>query len=216
MLFRSTGAQAALIQGAATVREEIANNVLVDTQFGDKAATDRAFAQADRVVKAKFDIGRVTAVPMELRSALADFNSETGRYTLHAGSGGAVKQKAELAGVLGIAPGKLRVLSYDVGGNFGSRNRPYVEFGLVLWAAGKLKRPVKYTATRSEAFLTDYQGRDLVTTVELALTNGGKFLGMRADNISNVGARCVSMLAQLGEPVDSPRMKAALAWLDQP
>jgi aerobic carbon-monoxide dehydrogenase large subunit len=187
------GAEDALTSSAAIVWDEIPNNVLVDTMFGDKAATDRAFVAADRVVKAKFNIGRVTAVPMELRAALADYDSALGRYTLYAGSGGAVRQKAELAGVIGVAPDKLRVLSYDVGGNFGSRNRPYVEFGLVLWAAGKLKRPVKYTATRSEAFLSDYQGRDLITSVELALSNDGRFLAMRADNISNVGALCVSL-----------------------
>ena len=152
--------------------------------FGDAAATDRAFAAAAHVVKMEFNIGRVTAVPMELRSCLAHYDAATGRYTLYAGSGGAVKQKQELAGVLGIEPAKLRVLSYDVGGNFGSRNRPYVEFGLVLWASRKLGRPVKYTATRSEAFLSDYQGRDLVTKVELALSAKGHFLAMRADNIS--------------------------------
>ena len=145
------------------------------------------------MVKAEFNIVRVTGVPMELRSCLAEFDAATGKYTLYAGSGGAVRQKVELAGVLGIAPDKLRVLSYDVGGNFGTRNRPFVEFGLVLWAAGKLKRPVKYTATRSEAFLTDYQGRDLVTKVELAFDKDGRILAMRADNISNVGARCVSL-----------------------
>jgi len=187
------GAEDALAAGAATVWDEVPDNVLVDTMFGDRAATERAFAAADHVVKAKFNIGRVTAVPMELRSALAEFDAGSGRYTLYAGSGGAVRQKAELAAVLGIAPAKLRVLSYDVGGNFGSRNRPYVEFGLVLWAAGKLKRAVKYTATRSEAFLSDYQGRDLVTSVELALRNDGRFLAMRADNVSNVGALCVSL-----------------------
>src|SRR5260221_2066676 len=78
-------------------------------------------------------------------------------------------------------------------GNYGSGNRPYVEYGLVVWAAGKLKRPVKYTATRSEAFLTDYQGRDLVTTVEVAFDEAGKILAMRADNVSNVGSHCVSL-----------------------
>jgi len=85
------------------------------------------------------------------------------------------------------------VLSHDVGGNFGTRNRVFVEFGLVLWASRKLGRPVKFTATRSEAFLSDYQGRDLVTKVELALRKDGRFLAMRATNISNVGARCVSL-----------------------
>ena len=117
---------------------------------------------------------------------------------LYAGSGGPVRQKAELAAVLGVDPGRVRVLSYDVGGNFGVRNRAFVEFGLVLWAARKLGRPVKYTATRSEAFLSDFQGRDLVTKVALALRADGRFLAMRADNISNVGGRCVS-LSPLGK-----------------
>ena len=92
-----------------------------------------------------------------------------------------------------FAPDRLHVLAYDIGGNFGTRNRVFVEFGLVLWASQKLGRPVKFTATRSEAFLSDYQGRDLVTEVELALDAGGRFLAMRATNISNVGARCVSL-----------------------
>src|SRR4029079_1060128 len=156
----------AIAPGAPAVWGEIRDNVLVDTEFGDQAKTDRAFAEAAHVVKARFNIVRVTGVPMELRSCLADFDAATGKFTLYAGSGGAVRQKIELIGVLGLAPDQLRILSYDVGGNFGTRNRPYVEFGLVLWAARRLKRPVKYTATRSEAFLSDYQGRDLVTTVE--------------------------------------------------
>ena len=112
-------------------------------------------------MKTEFNIGRVTAVTMELRSALGHYDPATQRYTLYAGGGGAVKQKQELAGVLGVPHDKVRVLSFDVGGNFGARNRPYVEFGLVMWASKKVGRPVKFTATRSEAFLTDYQGRDL-------------------------------------------------------
>jgi carbon-monoxide dehydrogenase large subunit len=183
----------AMKPGAPPVWDEAPRNVLVDTWFGDQSATDAAFAAADHVVKMDFHIDRVTGVPLEPRAALAEYDAASGRYTLHAGSGGAVRQKYELAGVLGLAPDRLRVLSYDVGGNFGTRNRVFVEFGLVLWAAGKLRRPVKYTATRSECFLSDYQGRDLVTKVELALRRDGKFLAMRATNISNVGARCVSL-----------------------
>jgi len=183
----------AMSPGAPIVWDEAPGNVLVDTSFGDKAATDAAFAAADHVVAMDFHIDRVTGVPLEPRAALAAYDAASGRYTLHAGSGGAVRQKNELAGVLGLAPDRLRVLSYDVGGNFGTRNRVFVEFGLVLWAAGKLRRAVKYTATRSECFLSDYQGRDLVTKVELALRRDGKFLGLRATNISNVGARCVSL-----------------------
>src|SRR5262252_4974324 len=183
----------AMRPGAPVVWNEVPDNVPVDTSFGDRKATDEAFARADRVVAMNFHIDRVTGVPLEPRAALAEYDAASDRYTLHAGSGGAVRQKNELAAVLGIAPERLRVLSYDVGGNFGTRNRVFVEFGLVLWAAGKLRRPVKFTATRSECFLSDYQGRDLVTKVELALRRDGKFLAMRATNISNVGARCVSL-----------------------
>jgi aerobic carbon-monoxide dehydrogenase large subunit len=183
----------AMRPGAPVVWDEVADNIPVDTLFGDVEATDKAFASADHVVTMDFHIDRVTGVPLELRSALGQYDAASGRYTLHAGSGGAVRQKRELASVLGIPPESLRVLSYDVGGNFGTRNRVFVEYGLVLWAARKLGRPVKFTATRSEAFLTDYQGRDLVTKVELALRKDGRFLAMRATNISNVGARCVSL-----------------------
>jgi carbon-monoxide dehydrogenase large subunit len=109
-----------------------------------------------------------------------------------------VRQKSDLSKVLGIDPDDLRVLSYDVGGNFGTRNKVYVEFGLVLWAARLLGRPVKYTASRSECFQSDYQGRDLLTSVELALDSEGRFLAMRADNLSNCGALCVS-LSPLGK-----------------
>ena len=188
-----TDARAALEPSAPAVWDEVPGNCFIDTMFGDVAATDRAFAAADHVVKLDFHIGRVTAVTMEPRAALGVFDPDSGRYALHAGSGGAVRQKHELAYVLGVAPSQLRVQSYDVGGNFGSKNRPYVEYGLVLWASRKVGRPVKFTATRSETFLSDYQGRDLVTSVELALDRGGRFLALRADNISNVGARCVSL-----------------------
>jgi aerobic carbon-monoxide dehydrogenase large subunit len=182
----------AMQPGAPAVWDEVKDNIPVDTWFGDRAATDRAFATADHVVSTTFHIGRVTGVPIELRAAVGSYDAKTGKYMLHAGSGGAVRQKSELIKVLGIAPDSLRVLCYDVGGNFGTRNRVFVEFGLVLWAAKKIGRPVKYTATRSEAFLTDYQGRDLVSRVELALRRDGRFLAMRATNISNMGARAVS------------------------
>ena len=183
----------AMKPGAPVVWDEVPDNTPIDTWFGDRAATDAAFAQADHVIKKDFHIGRVTGVPLELRAAVANYDAATDRYTLYAGSGGAVRQKRELSTVLGIEPERLRVLSYDVGGNFGTRNRVFVEFGLALWASQKIKRPVKYTATRSEAFLSDYQGRDLVSRVELAIRKDGRFLAMRATNISNVGARCVSL-----------------------
>jgi carbon-monoxide dehydrogenase large subunit len=191
-------AKAASTAGAPSVWNEVPDNVLIDTTFGDVQATDRAFAAADHIVKMDFHVARVTAAALEPRAALGHYDAASGRYTLHAGSAGAVRQKREIAATLGIAPERLRVLSYDVGGSFGSKNRPYVESALVLWASHRLGRPVKYTATRSEAFLSDYQGRDLVTEVALALRKDGRFLAMRASNISNVGAHCVS-LSPLGK-----------------
>ena len=183
----------AMRPGAPVIWSEVPSNVPIDTFFGDREATEEAFARADHVVALDLHIDRVTGLPLEPRAALGEYDSASRRYTLHAGSGGAVRQKRELAAVLGIAPERVRVLSYDVGGNFGTRNRVFVEFALVLWAARKLGRPVKFTATRSEAFLSDYQGRDLVTKVELALARDGRLLAMRATNISNVGAYCVSL-----------------------
>ena len=185
--------QKAAASDAPLVWEDLPNNMLVDSSFGDEQATHAAFEKAAHVVSMKTHINRVTGVPLEPRAALGNFDSTTQSYSLYAGSGGAVRQKKELAQVLGIDPEKVRVLSYDVGGNFGTRNRVFVEFGLVMWASKKIGLPVKYRADRTEAFLTDYQGRDLVTEVSLAIDANGKFLAMRANNLSNVGFCCVSL-----------------------
>jgi carbon-monoxide dehydrogenase large subunit len=188
-----THSEDAMKPGAPAVWDEVRDNILVDTRFGDTAETDRILSAAPHVVSMDFHIDRVTGAPMEPRAAVAQFDGEKGRYTIYAGSGGAVRQKRELAEVLGVDPERIRVLSYDVGGNFGTRNRVYPEFGLILWAARKLDRPVKYTATRSECFTSDYQGRDLVAKFELALDSRGRFLALRVTNISNAGAHCVSL-----------------------
>jgi carbon-monoxide dehydrogenase large subunit len=183
----------AMKPGTPAVWDQVRDNILVDTRFGNAAETDRILANAPHVVSMAFHIDRVTGAPMEPRVTVAKYDKDHDRYTIHAGSGGAVRQKRELAEVLGVDPEKIRVLSYDVGGNFGTRNRVYIEFGLVLWAARKLGRPVKYRATRSECFISDYQGRDLVTRLELGLDERGRFLALRATNISNAGAHCVSL-----------------------
>jgi carbon-monoxide dehydrogenase large subunit len=186
-------AEAAMAPGAPVIWDEAGDNVPVDTSFGDAAATQAAFACAEHIVRMKFHVGRVTAAAMEPRAAVGQYDPESGGYTLHAPTGGALRQRREMAAVLDVPPEQVRVVTGDVGGNFGSKNRPYVEYGLVLWAARLLGRPVKFTATRSEALLSDSQGRDLVTTVELALRTDGRFLALRADNVSNLGARCLSL-----------------------
>ena len=188
-----TDTDKAATAGAPTIWDEVPDNIGIETFFGDKEATDAAFAQTDHVVDMEFYIDRVTGVPMEPRAALGDYDPETDRYTVYAGSGGSVRQKREIAEVLGVDAGQVRVVSKDVGGNFGTRNRLYVEFPLVCWVSRKLGRPVKFTCQRSESFISDYQGRDLVSKVSLALDTDGRFLAMRADNLSNVGSRMVSL-----------------------
>ena len=183
----------AALPGAPLVWEGRPDNVLVETWFGDAAGTEAAFAAAAHVVRRRFVIPRVTGCPLEPRSALAEYDPDSGRYTIHAGSGGAVRQKREIAAVLGVEPGRVRIRAYDVGGNFGTRNRCYVEFPLAAWAARRLGRPVKCTVERGEALISDYQGRDLVTEIALAFDEDGIILGLRGENLSNVGARCVSL-----------------------
>jgi aerobic carbon-monoxide dehydrogenase large subunit len=181
----------ALAAGAPLVWDEAPGNLFIDTWFGDRDAAALAFASAKHAVKMTFDVPRVTACALEPRAALGAF--ENGRYTLWAPSGGAVRQKRELAALLGVDEKQVRVLTCDVGGNFGSRNRVYVEYGLVLWAARRLGRPVKFAASRAESLVTDYQGRDLAVEIELALSAEGRFLALRSSNLSNAGARCVSL-----------------------
>jgi carbon-monoxide dehydrogenase large subunit len=179
---------------APRVWDEARSNILVDAEVGDAAATDKAFADAAHVVKLETWVQRVTGVPMEARAAVGNYDKQSGRYFLHAGSGGVVRQKGELAGMLGVKPEDVRVVAYDIGGNFGTKNSIFAEFPLVLWASKRVGRPVKFVCERSEAFLSDYQGRDLVAKVELALDRRGRFLAMRGSHLSNVGGYSSSIV----------------------
>ena len=189
-----TTAEAAIAAGAPALYEEHPSNLCVDSQAGDPAGADAAFARAAHVVRLATRINRVTGVPMEPRTAVAAYDEATGRYTLHAGSGGVQRCRADLAGALGVAEDAVRVTAGDVGGNYGTRNSSYPEFALVAWAARRLGRPVKWTCGRAEALLTDYQSRDLTSDVALALAADGTFLALRGVNTSNVGAHAVSFI----------------------
>lgn len=166
-------------------------NVCIDADVGEFQATSKAFARAAHITTLETAVSRVTGVPLDIRSAVGLYDPTEDRYTLHAGSGGVVRQKDELAKILGVDPSKVRVECGDVGGNFGTRNAFFPEFALVVWAAKRLGRPVKWTCERSEAFLSDYHGRDIFIRAELALDNGGRFLAMRGRVILNVGAHSV-------------------------
>ncbi|MEE8334170.1 MAG: xanthine dehydrogenase family protein molybdopterin-binding subunit [Alphaproteobacteria bacterium] len=167
-------------------------NVCLDTVMGDVAATDAAFATAAHVVKRRYHIPRNSGVPLENRTVIGSWDEATGTYTVFGGAGGVVRHRNELAKMFKVDNDKVRVAVWDAGGNFGTRNRVYPEAPMVMWAARRLGRAVRHTTDRTETFLTDFQGRDLVTTLELALDNEGHFLAMRADNISNIGAYTIS------------------------
>jgi aerobic carbon-monoxide dehydrogenase large subunit len=203
---------AAARQDAPRVHDSAQSNVCFDSELGDAAATDAAFARAAHVTRFETWVQRVTGVPMEPRAALAEFDKVTGRYTVYAGNGGAVRLKNDLATMLDVPPEKIRVLMQDVGGNFGTRGMIYAEFALVAWAAKKLGRPVKWIIERHESFLSDYQARDLVVEAELALDDKGKFLAMRGSNLGNLGAHTTNFsMVQKGVQMMSSiyRMPAA-------
>ncbi|HEV8016910.1 MAG TPA: xanthine dehydrogenase family protein molybdopterin-binding subunit [Stellaceae bacterium] len=171
------------------------SNVCLDAEAGDAVATAAAFARAAHVVRLKTWIQRVTGVTMEPRAAVAEYDAARDHVTLYAGAGaGAVRTKAGIDAILGWPPERLRVVAYDVGGNFGTRNAVYPESTLLAWAAHKLKRSIKWVAERSEGFAADYQGRDLVADTELALDRDGKFLAMRSRHLSNLGAHVLAII----------------------
>jgi aerobic carbon-monoxide dehydrogenase large subunit len=188
------------------------SNVCFDADLGDLDATEAAFKRAAHVTRFETWVQRVTGVPMEPRGALAAYDAETGRYTVYAGNGGAVRLKHDLAAILGVPPEQVRVLMQDVGGNFGTRGMIYAEFALVAWAAKKLGRPVKWIIERHESFLSDYQARDLAVEAELALDDKGRFLAMRGSNLGNLGAHTTNFaMVQKGVQMMSSiyRMPAA-------
>jgi carbon-monoxide dehydrogenase large subunit len=190
-----TRSRDALASGAPLVWPEHGANCCVDSEAGDKAATDAAFARAAHVVQLETTINRVTGAPMELRAAIGAYDAAAERFTVYTSAGGGViRQRDDIAGALGVAKDAVRVVSGDVGGNFGIRNNTCPEFVLVAWAAKRVGRPVKWVCERSDAFLSDFHGRDLTSAAELALDADGNILALRATNISNLGASAVTFV----------------------
>ena len=175
--------------GAALVHDDVPGNQCYDWEIGDKAVVDRAFAGAAHVVKLDLTNNRLVPNAMEPRAALGDYDGSSGEYTLYTTSQNPhVIRLLMGAFVLHIPEHKLRVVAPDVGGGFGSKIYHYAEEAIVTWAAGKVKRPVKWTADRSESFISDAHGRDHVSTAEMALDGEGKFLALRVKTLANMGA----------------------------
>ena len=174
---------------ADQVHASVPNNQCYDWELGDKATTDAAFARADHVASLDIVNNRLIPNAMEPRAAVGEYDAASGGYTLYTTSQNPHLARLVLAAFVQVAPeSKLRVVSPDVGGGFGSKIFVYAEETAVIWAAGKLRRPVKWRAERSESFLADAHGRDHVTKAELALAADGTFLGLRVKTIANMGA----------------------------
>ena len=153
-----------------------------------QAALYRAFAEAGHVVRVELVNQRLVVASLEPRTATASYDAGTQRFTLRCGTQGVAAVRGQVAGAMGIKPDELRVLTDDLGGGFGMKGWCYPEYVPMLHAARLLQKPIHWVSTRSEAFVTDNQGRDLFWIAELALSKRGKFLGLRVDCLGNVGA----------------------------
>jgi carbon-monoxide dehydrogenase large subunit len=184
----------ALSAGAPAIWDAAPDNVCCDGDRGDKDGVEAAFARAAHVVRMEIKNNRVTGLPLEPAAALGLYDAATGRYTLRAGGQGILIQKRTLCGVFGVDEDKMRVICRDVGGGFGTKNLLYREYALVVWAARRVRRPVKWRGERSEAFFFDPYGRDLTSITELALDGEGHFLGVRTHNIQNLGSQTLHLV----------------------
>ena len=169
----------ALAPGAPTVWDDVPNNVSFAWERGDAAAVHSVLARAAHVARVAVVNNRVTPLFLEPRSALAEFDAARERWTLRLGCQSAHGMRALLCHMLDVAPGRLRVIVPDTGGGFGARGGVYPEYPLLLVAARRLGRPVKWTAQRTESFLSDYQARDHVLRGELGVDETGRFTAMR-------------------------------------
>ena len=174
---------------APQIHDAVPNNECYDWELGDAAAADAAFAKAAHVTRLDIVNSRLIPNAIEPRAAVGEYDAAAGSYTLHTTSQNPHLERLVLAAFVNVAPeARLRVISPDVGGGFGSKIFVYAEETAVIWAAGKVRRPVKWRAERTESFLADAHGRDHVTHAELALAADGEFLGLRVKTKANMGA----------------------------
>jgi carbon-monoxide dehydrogenase large subunit len=188
---------AALDPASPSVWREAPANLCIDIEQGDKTATDAAFVRAAHVTRMEIRNNRINGVPLEPRAVVADFDPVTGKCTLYTGGQGVIIQKRALCEVFGAVPDAVRVVCRDVGGGFGTRSLPARESVLAVWAARRLKRPIKWVCDRTDAFLSDPYGRDVMSYAEVAFDSRGKILGMRVRNIANMGSHALYLVPLL-------------------
>ncbi len=179
----------AIADGSTQVWDEAPNNTCFDWDLGEKAEVDAAFEGAAHVAKVDIVNNRLIPNAIEPRAAIGEYDRGIGRYTLYTTSQNPhVIRLLMGAFVLQLPEHKLHVIAPDVGGGFGSKIYHYAEEAIVTWAAPKIGRPIKWTADRSESFVTDCHARDHVTHAELAVDGNGRFLAMRVNTLANMGA----------------------------
>jgi carbon-monoxide dehydrogenase large subunit len=184
-----TNTAGTVAEGAPQIYDAAANNVCFDWGMGDEAETDALFDKAAHVIELEVVNNRVVANSMEGRACIASYDTVKDRYEFWVSSQGVHGLQKNLAtDILKVPKDKLHVMTTDVGGGFGMKIFMYPEYCTTLYAAGKLKRPVRWIAERSEGFVSDDHGRDHVTRAKLAVDAGGKFLALKTDTISNLGA----------------------------
>jgi carbon-monoxide dehydrogenase large subunit len=182
----------ALQSSAPQLWSDLPNNCCFNVKLGDRAKVDSAFAAAAHVVRREFRNSRIVNCQMEPRSAIGSYDTAADSWTLISGSQGVTRQQLGLADALNTTPDKVRVVSPDVGGGFGPRSSLNMEPLAVMWGARRVGVPVKWTSDRSEAFVSDYQGRDLIIRAALAFDAEGRILALDNQIIGNVGAHTVS------------------------
>jgi carbon-monoxide dehydrogenase large subunit len=189
----------AATEGALKVWEDCPQgNVGFRLMFGNKEATDAAFANAKHVVKLRVENNRLSPVAMEPRVAIGDYNAAEDSYTLYTASQNPHGARMEMSHIFHVPENRIRVVSPDVGGGFGLKGGPFPDDALVFWASRRLRRPVKWVATRSESMLTDHCGREMVYYGELALDESGKILALRARCLFQLGAYFVGAALAAG------------------
>jgi aerobic carbon-monoxide dehydrogenase large subunit len=184
----ATTAAGARASGASLITEKAPCNLCLDWRHGDRAAVDKAFTAAAHIVRLGLDNHRVVTNPMEPRGIVGTYDAATGRYTAYVSAQSIHVTRDFTARALGVERKQVRFVAPDVGGGFGAKNFVYPEHPLLLWAAKRVGRPVKWIATRSEVFLVDHAGRDQRSEASLALDADGKFLALRVESEANLGA----------------------------
>ena len=182
----------ALAASAPALHADAPGNLALEYEYGNRAATDAAFAGAPHIVRIELRAQRIAGNPMEPKACVAAYDAGSGIYDIYMPTQGMSGIQAEFAHVTGLPRERIRIHARDVGGGFGVRNEIYPEFAALALAAQSLGRPVKWVGTRAESIVSDHQGRGAVLSGELALDQDGTFLALRIGWLVNLGAYCSS------------------------